>query len=242
MAENNQSNRLLITLEDIANLGARWEHAHVHKEGVPQYIEGFPKKQAYAGQREKQYIEVSNLMERWIFEELINCHSYAKTHGFLEEGSSKMKKWNWLMNELVQEDSPTRFDILIADGTKSPLDKSVMGIPIITSYYTCNHRDGSNQHVWGPQNHGQTYEIAGKEFSLPYDVLVRDGNDIIGLKPVVRGIVERGKTNDGFAAYRTLTPRLEDSQRVDEKLRLTATHEMYAGMRAKGLGLVGLFR
>ena len=129
-------------------------------------------------------------------------------------------------------DHPARFDTLINEHARTNI-RTFEGLKVRDAFYTAAYRDGWNygeprQSIDVPghlfvntaPNHAEAYIVGGHNLGLDEPrVLIRTGNGIAGIKPVVRAVDKRGKVG-GYAAYQTRGLSEEVSEKISRKLGL----------------------
>ena len=108
------------------------------------------------------------------------------------------------------------------------------GIKLKDAFYTAGYRDYSTERMLGGLNHSETFVFDGKQFPsvTEADVLVRTGNGIAGIEPVIRAIDETGEFDD-FVGYQTRTMPQEMVEIIDKTLELMETYEKVKKMHER---------
>lgn len=163
--------------------------------------------------------------------------------------TDKANQLYWrFMNSLVRWDAYARFDIAINPKAKITEDE-FKGIKVKSSFYTARYSDWCLDDELGGVNHAQTYVIDGRQFKVDSDILVRTGNGIAGIKPVVRKVDEAkevsiDKTNYVdqrfhrknliliYYGFRTRNIPEKIRATIDDRLKLTESFDDIAEMHA----------
>lgn len=112
--------------------------------------------------------------------------------------------------------------------TQIPLSSLVEGgtedMPgVKEKYYTAGYPPDSTERYLGPMNHTHTYILDGGPYGISGDILLRTGNNIIGLKPAAQSIVERGADKTQMFVVGCELSK----QEVRRVLRVSGTAEKY---------------
>ncbi len=144
-------------------------------------------------------------------------------------------------------DHPARFDTLINEHARTNT-ATFEGLKVRDAFYTAAYRDGWNygeprQSIDVPghlfvntaPNHAEAYIVGGHNLGLDEPrVLIRTGNGIAGIKPVIRAVEKVGKVG-GYVAYQTRGLPEDMVEGIVRNLRLDEKYKRIEQM-AKAMG------
>lgn len=127
-----------------------------------------------------------------------------------------------LLAQMAENDDPRRFDVFIpAEAKVEEVWPSGKGVQVKEAFYTAGWTDypmqGPLKRKLGAVNHKETYVIPDGVFT-DSDILVRTGNGIIGIRPAVKKIDERGEVpSQRFKEGKGYYPNASSASRAAKK-------------------------